>query len=341
MNDTEIYLKKYTDRRFDILDSTHLKNGSFRFDIEDVYPELLYVSFDNKNIVIPFIAEPGVVNIELDFSEKPVVRIQGTPSNDFMNDYRKQENYYEGTLDSLEKLGEIYRIHNDTLAYIRVDKEISRTSDERQNTLRTALVENSRLPAVAYILSEQDTYGFTYRQMDSLLAILHPNIPDNSFTDKLRTRRNILSNISYGMEAPDYTLFTPEGTRVNLSLYKGNYVILDFWSPDFEESDKHYRIYKNLYWKYQDKGVEIISIYVGRDLDIWRNAIIDNNYSWTHLSQLRGWESDILRGYGVVGLPHNLIIDPEGRIIESMIFGNDLENLFEKLFSINTSERFD
>jgi len=331
INDSKVYLTKFNGRDYQQQDSTYLKNGHFKLEVRKVvYPEQLYISLGDYNI--PFISEKGTLNIDVDIDNSKV-KISGTPSNDLVDIYRTEDISLSNKLDSLIILRDLYIYWNDTLNQQRLNSEIQRISVHRKTVLEDLIRKNSGNYGAAYILSESDTYGFSYTQVDSLINLLSHVLPDNAFSRKLINRRNILFSVSKWQEMQDFTLFSPEGERVNLSSYTGNYLILDFWAPGYSESERINRNYKSIYGKYHNQGVEIISVYVGRDLDEWRNSITENNYNWKHLSQLRGWDSDILKKYGVIALPHNVIIDPDGKIIDNLVFGHDLELLLENEFT--------
>ena len=50
----------------------------------------------------------------------------------------------------------------------------------------------------------------------------------------------------------------------------------------------------------------------------------DDNLAWTHLSDLKYWDSEIPALYGVRGIPANVLLDPDGVIVAKNITGEDL-----------------
>ena len=54
-------------------------------------------------------------------------------------------------------------------------------------------------------------------------------------------------------------------------------------------------------------------------------AIKKDELTWTHISDLKGWESIAGRAYGVQSIPANFLLDPGGKIIARDLRGSDLE----------------
>ena len=66
------------------------------------------------------------------------------------------------------------------------------------------------------------------------------------------------------------------------------------------------------YQQYKDKNFTIIGISLDKDKEKWLKAIADDQLTWTHLSDLKYWDSEIPALYGVRGIPANVLLDPEG-----------------------------
>ncbi|HXS36004.1 MAG TPA: TlpA disulfide reductase family protein [Flavipsychrobacter sp.] len=134
-----------------------------------------------------------------------------------------------------------------------------------------------------------------------------------------------------GAIAPDLNLPTPEGKMVSLSSLKGKYVLLDFWAswcgPCRAENPNVVAAYN----KYKDKKFVILSVSLDNNKNAWLAAIKKDNLTWTHVSDLKGWESSAARVYDIESIPSNFLIDPSGKIIDRDLRGDALE---ERLSSI-------
>lgn len=134
-----------------------------------------------------------------------------------------------------------------------------------------------------------------------------------------------------GSKAPDFTQKDVNGKSVSLSDFKGKYVLVEFWaswcSPCRAESPnllKQYALYK-------DKGFEILGVSVDHDKVKWIEAIKKDGLTWPQVSDLKGWESDARKVYGISGVPANFLIAPDGKIIGSHLMGEVLNKKLAEL----------
>ncbi len=63
-------------------------------------------------------------------------------------------------------------------------------------------------------------------------------------------------------------------------------------------------------------------------------AIHDDNLTWTQLSDLKFWDNEVAKQYGIRAIPQNLLIDPQGKIIAKNLRGEELEEKMNELFSM-------
>ena len=136
-----------------------------------------------------------------------------------------------------------------------------------------------------------------------------------------------------GQPAPEFTLPGPDGIPVSLNELRGQYEVLDFWGTWCKWCIKGIPDMKHYYEKYQGK-FEILSIDVGDDEESWRQAIESYDMEWLHV--ITDEESaQLLQGlYKIEGYPTKIVVDPEGRIIKTIVgeapaFYEFLDELFE------------
>ena len=85
--------------------------------------------------------------------------------------------------------------------------------------------------------------------------------------------------------------------------------------------------------KFKDKNFAILGVSLDMEgqKDKWQKAIMDDKLTWTHVSDLKYWNSLVVPLYKIDGIPYNVLVDPEGNIIAEKLFGSGLE---EKLAEV-------
>jgi thiol-disulfide isomerase/thioredoxin len=135
-----------------------------------------------------------------------------------------------------------------------------------------------------------------------------------------------------GMVAPDLAGDTPEGTKLSLSQLRGKYVMIDFWASWCGPCRKENPNVKANYEKYASKGFEILGVSLDRDKAAWVNAIAADGLPWKHISDLKGWQSDLSAIYQVSSIPQTVLLDKSGKIIERNLRGEQLGAKLKELF---------
>lgn len=135
-----------------------------------------------------------------------------------------------------------------------------------------------------------------------------------------------------GEMATNITGATPEGKQMSLTDLRGKYVLIDFWAswcgPCRRENPNVVRLYE----KYKDKGFDVLGVSLDTNKDKWVAAIKKDKLAWHHISDLKGWSSQLSKPYGVRGIPYTVLIDKEGNIIGKRLRGPALEAKLKELF---------
>lgn len=138
---------------------------------------------------------------------------------------------------------------------------------------------------------------------------------------------NTIKQVAISQPAPDFKIPDTKDDTVQLSDFKGKYILIDFWAswcaPCRASNPALLEAY-NLF-KYRD--FTIIGISVDKQKDRWLKAIEEDGLIWINLSNLEGW-GEISTLYGVKAVPQNFLLDPQGIIIDKNIHS---EQLIEKL----------
>lgn len=149
-----------------------------------------------------------------------------------------------------------------------------------------------------------------------------------------REKSNVLnSKISGAMQSsfPEISLPDIKAVTRSLSDLSSNVILLSFWTIT-ETSQKMINLdYKDLYEKYNSKGLEIYQVSVDIDKTAWATAVSEQKLPWISVCDGQGGNSMPLSTYNVKKLPANFIIDKSGTIVAKDVYDNELEKLIVSL----------
>lgn len=205
------------------------------------------------------------------------------------------------------KIDSLYAI-DDSIAMLRLKEEINLMDENRTYSLVWMGKLSRYATALKFIEIPGEYVGKLKDMYDSMSEVLKNSeegqvILINLFPPAI---------VQVGEDMADADMWNLEGELCHLSDYKGKYLLLDFWSagcgpciaaiPEMKEISE---MYKDQLW--------IISI-SSDPKDPWTQTSKEKDISWINLNDFKG-ENGIKLRYGVRGIPHYVIITPEGKMM--------------------------
>ena len=170
-------------------------------------------------------------------------------------------------------------------------------------------------------------------QVDEIIAGMSDEIRQNEQVVYLKNGLDARKATAEGSMFQDFTVEhvygydrsmdpQPLKKEVKFSDYvgKGTYVLVDFWSPWCGPCRREIPNIQKVYEQYKDKGLEVLS------LAVWERkpqshtieTAAELGMDWLHINNCGQVPTDI---YGVEGIPHLMLIGPDGTILKRGFHG--------------------
>ncbi|MFX1703225.1 TlpA disulfide reductase family protein [Chitinophaga sp. CC14] len=336
-----VLLEELTLDNVKVVDSTNVKDASGKFTLKGMVAEqgLYRVRFENGKFIL-LALDAGDMKIDGDIDKLEDVKISGSEPTaelqQFMSDISKQSIALTEEMRSLDSL---HAVLPDSAFQPKV-AAFQKKEKEFENGF-FLMADKTKNPATAVFAISQVRNGeeiVAHKQVITNLATRFPkNTLVKSMTDKiLELEKNQGSGgdaaggeepsaIKVGQVAPDFTLPDPSGKMISLSSFRGKFVLVDFWAswcgPCRQENPNVVKAYQ----QYKGKNFTILGVSLDKTKDKWQEAIKADGLVWSHVSDLKFWDSAVVPLYGLNAIPTNFLLDPQGKVIASNLRGPALE----------------
>ena len=159
-----------------------------------------------------------------------------------------------------------------------------------------------------------DTAFQDYAAFIAPLKELYMTLPDSikQTATAQKAYHALFPKIKAGDVMTDGTLYDPDGNEHHLAEFKGRYILLDFWSqtcgpcrraiPELEEVARTY-------------AGRLTVVCISTDpKEVWKQCLQIKGMKGIQWNELRNDGGGLQADYGVQGLPHYVLIAPDGKV---------------------------
>lgn len=286
--------------------------------------------------------EPTTMEINAEANAKNILVVKGSKTQEEWNALMAQTYYLQKPIDSLHLMN-LGALHGESKLSIADQAKMAGL----QKKLNLDYYDFFTTHPNSYVSPDRLMYLTTVYGLDSLKRIYQNFAPGVKESVGARRIAGVIKSRETGLKgstAFPFVTVDKEGKPLFLEAFRGKYVILDFWATWCIPCRKAMPHMLSLYQKYKGKNLEFIAIGDDdRNVANWKSAIEKDGTAVFH-HVLRGINmslamkglpnpKDISEQYGVMSLPTQFLVDPQGKIIGRFGGSQDPDEEIEKLLA--------
>lgn len=331
IDDTNIYLTRLSNNDAEYLDTAQLFAGKFEMTGSLDVPENLYILIgDEEHYFNAFLSNDNI-KITADYDSLKNADVNGAPYQDELNAYKESLKPLNDQKDEVYKGYKDAQKNEDQALMDEYDAKWE-ALDEKEKEMLVSYVKGHPKSPISPYLVRRKIYVFDLEDLEEMDPVYDASLNNSPYLIYLKKRIVGLKLVAVGKTYTDFAMVDTSGNEISISDQDGKYRLVDFWAswcgPCRDENPN----LVNMHNKYKDKNFTIIGVSFDKKGDRWKKAIVDDELNWAQMSDLKGWGSAAGKIYMINSIPSNILIDPDGVIIEKNLRGQELRTKLAELF---------
>ena len=327
---TKVYLYGYVDEKMDKLDSLYTTDGQFAFEFATEQAVVVRMKIGAQRSFELFV-EPGTLELTAHVDSLENMVFTGSQSHGLYDEFQDTYNGFNNKMRDLYPQYTIAEETGDSLEMARIDSAYEDLYEGQKAYLMDFIHGHTESPVAAFI-DYRYLYDTPLNELQEIYANYSPEVQMGEYGQMMSNRIGVLEKVAIGQPAVNIALLDPDSNIRSIEDFRGSYLLVDFWAswcgPCRAENPNVVRMYN----EYHDKGFDILGVSFDQSRERWLGAIEDDSLTWTHISDLKGWDCEGGKLYGIRSIPATVLIDPDGMIIAKNLRGEELEAKLQELF---------